>query len=121
MSLFTKRSSLVEASLWNKNGDHPKDYVKDVVGLDNGEIRTFTGEECKARNYEGAYVRYFRHPDIPGSKVCSHCNCIMNDHGWIDKGPNGITVCPGDYVVNNHATYTVKAEVFKATFIAVEK
>lgn len=123
MGLFTKRSSIVEAVLWNKNGDHPEDYVSDVQGFENGELRTFTGEERKAKEWEGSFVGYFRHPDIPGTKVCSSCNKTMHEHGWIDRnGPNGITVCPGNYIVSNDfSLYTVNPEAFKETFVPVEE
>lgn len=121
MGLFTKRSSIVEAILWNKNGDHSKDYEGDAPCLEDGELIIFTGEERKVKEWEGSFVRHFRHPDIPGTTVCSSCNKIMHEHGWIDRnGPNGITVCPGNYIVrNDFSLYTIKPDVFKETFVAV--
>ena len=44
-------------------------------------------------------VRYFRRPDIKGSDKCPACDCLFNDHGWIDSGGDGRTVCPNDYVI----------------------
>lgn len=84
---------------WNKNGDHPDDYAEDTQGLENGELRTFTGAERKEKGWEGSVVRYFRHPNIEGSTKCLHCGHIAHDHGWIDSGGKGITVCPGDVVI----------------------
>lgn len=62
---------------WFVNGDFP----------DNG-----------VRSCEGKIVRRFNRPDIHQGAVCIHCNNIMNNHGWIDSGGEGIAVCPGDVV-----------------------
>ena len=41
---------------------------------------------------------YFRHPDIPDDAVCARCGHVAQEHGWIDSGGEGITVCPSwDY------------------------
>lgn len=37
---------------------------------------------------------YFRHPDIPFDAVCDLCGHVAQEHGWIDSGGGGITVCP---------------------------
>lgn len=68
-----------EFVLWTKNGDHP---------LDGGLGMTS----------EGSIVRYFRHPEIKGTEGCSYCGLPMHQHGWIDQGPYGNTVCPGSAV-----------------------
>lgn len=70
---------------WFKNGDHP----------DDGDERHPT----EGWRYEGRVVRYFRHPDIPGETICNDCGQTMHDHGWIDAGVDGLTVCPGDWVL----------------------
>lgn len=85
---------------WFKNGDHPDDYSRTHEGLEGGVARCFTPEERKAREWEGDVVRYFRHPDVPGETVCS-CGRTMHEHGWIDSGGAGQTVCPGDWVVSD--------------------
>lgn len=62
--------------IWEKNGDHPNDGNADR---------------------EGAVVRYYRVPSGPDE--CQVCGALMHDHGWIDCGGEGITVCPGDTVL----------------------
>lgn len=63
---------------WFANGDHPDDHHQP--------------------GREGDVVRYYRHPDIPGSQECAHCHELMHRHGWIDSGGDGRTVCPGDFI-----------------------
>lgn len=69
------------AARWWRNGDHPHDRVS------VGSTR------------EGAVVRYYRHPMVDGATVHDVCGRTWHDHGWIDQGGAGITVCPGDVVV----------------------
>lgn len=78
-----------EYIVWWKNGDHPKDNV----------WRRFedTGKK-PIEPREGAVVRYYRHPNVDGKFVCDDCGYTMHDHGWIDNGGDGETVCPGSYV-----------------------
>jgi hypothetical protein len=108
---------------WWKNGDHPLDYIgekvvdyvklgdlrPDLLGPNGWKRITHADipEEAYYERVEGAYVRYFRHPDIRGLSCCNRCGQKMDDHGWIDsyqprsKTPDdgeGITVCPGDMV-----------------------
>jgi hypothetical protein len=87
---------------WWSNGDHPGDGV--------GEPRTdlMTGETFEA--VEGGVVRYFRHPSTPGDSLCGTCGRRFHDHGWIDQGPDGITVCPGDLVITWRGRYTTAPE-----------
>lgn len=91
---------VIDAKQWHKNGDHPLDYVGDTQGFEKGELRTFTGEERKTQDWEGSVVRYYRHPAIDGESLCKECGVRMHEHGWIDTkaDPDGVTVCPGDYV-----------------------
>jgi hypothetical protein len=89
---------LLEPVQWLKNGDHPDDYASERVGMEKGQFRTWTGEEAKALGWEGAVVRYFRRPDIPGDSVCAECGHTFHVHGWIDSGGDGRRVCPGDWV-----------------------
>jgi hypothetical protein len=78
----------IEATKWLKNGDHPKDKSK-----------PYTSNPSTVSLSEGEVVRYFRHPEVPGEEKCFKCGKPMQDHGWIDQGGSGITVCPGSYVV----------------------
>jgi hypothetical protein len=115
----TRRGPDFEASQWFKNGDHPEDYAQNVEGLENGEPRTWTGQEAKEMKWEGQIVRYFRHPDprYAGDKACPICGKLYHDHGWIEEdklykvhgselitqitfgelSPEG-AVCPGDFI-----------------------
>lgn len=108
----------VRAAVWNKNGDHPLDYAHDTDGLENGEMRTFTGAERKEKDWEGSIVRRYRHPRIDGETDCPHCGAKMHDHGWIDVSDENRIVCPGDYVVSADAKsfFAVKPMTFKALF-----
>lgn len=79
---------------WLRNGDHPLDGVGEQ--LDNEIGGTYP-------RLEGAVVRFFRHPDHPGDQKHDGrdgCWERWHDHGWIDDAPRGITVCPGDLVVD---------------------
>lgn len=84
---------------WWRNGDHPRDGVGEPR-VDEGTGETYLG-------VEGAVVRFFRHPDVPGSAHCAGCGRTMHDHGWIDQGPDGLDVCPGDLVITRQGRYLV--------------
>lgn len=43
---------------------------------------------------ERVAVRPFRHPWIKGTDVDPECGRTWHDHGWIDRGDHGFTVCP---------------------------
>lgn len=94
MPHFIKKPVVTEAHQWHRNGDHPLDNV----------FRPFewNGRTPKEPR-EGEIVRYFRHPSIPGEKVCADCGHNMRHHGWIDSvntlNPTGCTVCPGDWIL----------------------
>lgn len=83
----------IAAHQWHSNGDHP----------DDGPA-----------GREGAVVRYFRHPDHPGTSLCPRCHTPLHGHGWIDSGPDGYTVCPGEWIITspNGAHVPVSTEAF---------
>lgn len=122
MAKFRKRPIVIEATQWFKNGDHPKDFDKEYAGLEKGELRTWTGAEVKANGWEGQVVRYFRRPDIGGSRSCEHCGRSMNNHGWIDTLEGGHTVCPGDWIITGvkGERYPCKPDIFEATYEKVD-
>lgn len=117
---FKMKPVVVEATQWHKNGDHPLDYAEDDVGYDGsiGDMRTFPGAERKAKGWEGGVVRYFRHPAVSDETLCKQCGVRMHEHGWIDTGENGRTVCPGDFIVTDvkGEHYPCKQDVFAATY-----
>ncbi|MGK5677593.1 hypothetical protein [Actinoplanes sp. URMC 104] len=75
---------------WWKNGDHPGDRIGEVLPDPIGG-GTYVRQE-------GAVVRYFRHPQFDGGQVHDGCGRTWHDHGWIDSGGDGLTVCPGDHI-----------------------
>ncbi len=112
----------VEATQWFKNGDHPGDYSKTHCGFEKGEPREFHSDERRAKGWEGDVVRYFRHPAIPGASKCVICKIQFHDHGWIDEGGPGTTVCPGDWVITapNGEHYTMQPGIFSWNYEAVQ-
>lgn len=122
MARYRKKRVEVDATQWFKNGDHPLDYAGEKTGFENGDLRTWTGEECKANGWEGQIVRYYRNPSVPGDKPCQHCEQIMHNHGWIDTLEGGHIVCPGDWIITGIAgeRYPVKDHIFLATYEKVE-
>lgn len=43
---------------------------------------------------ERVKVQPFRHPWIKGTDTDPECGRTWRDHGWIDRGDHGFTVCP---------------------------
>lgn len=87
---YRKKPVVVSATQWFENGDHPNDDV----------FRPFedTGK-MPSKPREGAIVRYYRHPNVPGTDFCAYCKRMFHDHGWIDTLEGGHIVCPGDWIV----------------------
>ena len=110
---YRMRTVTVEATQWFKNGDHPEDNCETFTSPETGE--PFQGE--------GKVVRYFRHPDIPGERLCKKCKLPMHEHGWIDAAPPGHTVCPGDWIITKAKdTYIpCRPRIFEATYEAVKE
>ena len=48
----------------------------------------------KAHPAERVKVHPFRHPRIKGTDIDTMCGRTWHDHGWIDRGYHGFTVCP---------------------------
>ena len=117
-----RKTATIRASQWHKNGDHPDDYAEPVGGMENGEWRTWTGEEVKALDWEGQVVRYYRNPDDSGDRVCEKCRRRMHDHGWIDTLEDGHNVCPGDWIATGiqGEHWPIKPDIFAATYEPVE-
>lgn len=86
-----KPMATYDACQWFRNGDHPEDSCE-LIKLENG-----TQFES-----EGRVVRYYRHPDDHGLRVCVECGAMMHGHGWIDDpllSQREATVCPGDWIL----------------------
>lgn len=111
MAHFRKKPLVIEATRWFVNGDHPDDGAE-----------TFPpGSPYAGERYEGKVVRYFRHPDIEGTRQCGHCHHLMHVHGWIDTKEGGHIVCPGDWIITGVAgeRYPCKPDIFDRTYEAV--
>jgi hypothetical protein len=111
---FRKKPVVIEATQWFKNGDHPKDDCMRPYE-DTGKIP----DEMR----EGKIVRYYRHPDVDGTSLCSKCGYIMHVHGWIDTLEDGHNVCPGDWVITGvkGEYYPCKPDIFEKTYEAVNE
>jgi hypothetical protein len=122
MPKFRKKPVVIEASQWFKNGDHPEDYSQDEDGIENGEPVKIAAAYRREHGWEGSIVRYYRHPDVPGERVCSKCGNTMHVHGWIDTLEDGHNVCPGDWIITGvqGERYPCKPDIFAATYEPVE-
>lgn len=109
---FRKKPVVIEASLWNRNGDHPQDMV-------SRGLKTSTGEVYDS---EGLVVRYFRRPDVSGETPCRQCDNILHNHGWIDTLEGGHIVCPGDWIITGvqGERYPCKPDIFRKTYERVD-
>ena len=107
MSNYRKKPVVIQAHQWFKNGDHPDDGNE-----------TFADGEYAGEKYEGRVVRYFRRPDVPGTRQCSACGETFHVHGWIDTLEGGHIVCPGDWIITGVAgeRYPCKPRIFAATY-----
>lgn len=108
---FRKKSFVIEASQWWKNGDHPEDHVGEQVP-DPVEVGMFYIRQ------EGAVVRYYRNPDVPGHVIHDKCGQAMHDHGWIDTFKGGHIVCPCDWIITGvqGERYPCKPDIFAETY-----
>lgn len=115
---FRKKPVVIDATQWHRNGDHPDDYAKDHYGFENGELRVFSGLERASLKWEGDVVRYYRHPNVPGERLCEQCGMQHHVHGWIDTLEQGHRVCPGDWIITgvNGERYPCKPDIFEATY-----
>lgn len=110
---YRKKPVIVEATKWQRNGDHPKDDVMRPFE-DTGKMPT--------EPREGAVVRYYRHPRVPGTDFCAYCKRMFHDHGWIDTLEGGHIVCPGDWIITGvkGEHYPCKPDIFAATYEQAE-
>lgn len=102
MPMFKKKPVVIEAHQWFKNGDHPQDFA----------------ERGRGGLTEGHVVRYYRHPKIDGQTMCSECNHVMHEHGWIDTLEGGHIVCVGDWIITGikGERYPCKPDIFEMTY-----
>lgn len=98
---YRKKPVIVDAHVWNKNGDHPED----------GSLPFHDGSGGLT---EGRVVRRYRNPRVFGRDECQKCGMQMHEHGWIDCFGCSHTVCPGDIVVTEEdgTRYPCNPDVF---------
>ena len=110
---YRKKPVVIDAVQWFKNGDHPSDEIE-MISVGHGKHDPFKSE--------GKVVRYFRHPEKRGDRVCEHCKQTMHHHGWIDTLEGGHIVCPGDWIITGvkGERYPCKPDIFEATYEKVE-
>ena len=119
MAKFRKKPVVIEATQWFMNGDHPLDH--DPIGIENPTSND-REKYSEYLEFEGKIVRYFRHPNIDGAKVCEKCGKRMHDHGWIEtlegESDGAQVVCPGDYIITGvqGENYPCKPDIFAATY-----
>lgn len=113
---------------WFKNGDHPLDDCREI------EEKVKIGDPVNTFLSEGKFVRYFRHPYIPGKNLCPNCHKTIHEHGWIDNNTLdkngkdlGITVCPGDWIIAPGIEeiewsncFVVSPEIFEVLFFRID-
>lgn len=106
---YKKRPTLIEASQWYRNGDHPEDDSQPIDTSDGTFQLT-----------EGKVVRFFRSLNIPGNRVCSACGNIMQKHGALIQEGTGedVLVCPSDYIITSTDGfyYKMPAQAFEAVY-----
>lgn len=140
MALYIN-TTVIEASQWFKNGDHPEDRVGEKA-VDWGKVAELRPDlldknepvkdedipdEAYYKRIEGAVVRYFRLPP-PGPRgidIHEACGVTYHNHGWIDTppgiSPGGYTVCPGDWIITYPHTYQpVKPAIFEVEYSLIE-
>ena len=132
-----RKTSLIEATQWFKNGDHPDDHVgepavdlskllelhPELLSRDEPIITADIPPEAYYERIEGMVVRFFRDPYTPGDTRCMSCGNTMHDHGWIDTLEGGHPVCPGDWIATGikGEHWNIKPDIFEATYEAVEE
>jgi len=109
---YRKKPIVIEATQWFKNGDHPEDNCMNL-------LKTFEPDfTARGELSEGKVVRYYRHPDVSGKRVCSKCKETMHNHGWVDTLEGGHNVCPGDWIIKGirGEFYPIKNDIFLETY-----
>jgi hypothetical protein len=109
MTKYRKKPVVIEATPWLKNGDHPFDGVGEPADDRMGGAY---------KRIEGAVVRFFRRPDVPGAGQCLQCSRTYHEHGWIDTSEGGHIVCPGDWIITGvkGERYPCKPDIFDLTY-----
>lgn len=106
MPKFRKKPVVIEATKWNKHGDHA---AVEVYGY----------------RRSGA--------DPMGLSICAQCNgdmhmkvggnMVMHTHGWVPTLEGGHIACPGDWIITGvkGEHYPCKPDIFAATYESAEE
>jgi hypothetical protein len=84
---YRKKTLLLEATQWFKNGDHPQD---------ESEPLEHSAESAKLT--EGKVVQYYPSLEVSENRFCPDCGNLMQRHGVLNGNE---IVCPGDYIVTD--------------------
>ena len=106
--LMQAKIQSIEVYQWFKNGDHPGDYAKTLVSVEEGEIKEFTPEQQRELNKPGQVVRKYD-PILDEHRIkatnpngsCSKCMHSLEIHGILTglrPVTENVVVCPGDYI-----------------------
>ena len=94
---YTRRSDVVDVTIWNTHGDHPAVHRFSVLELNDLYDKT-------------------------GGLYCSFCHVTHSLHGYIDMEYGSLIVCPGDRILKtakgNYLSYHKKE--FKQLFRKVK-
>lgn len=114
---YRKKSVVVEATQWFRNGDHPDDGPAEQEGAVVRYYRMPPLNDAGEINPNNKLNSQKRHCDLPYSRR-RKCVAIMHDHGWIDTIEGGHTVCPGDMIITGiqGERYPCEPEIFEATY-----
>lgn len=110
--LYRKHPIVIEASVWEENGDHPEvTYWRHPPVDKSGKI---------SADPNAMLMGVLKHsdPKMPDNFRRDECHAKMHDHGYIDTLEGGHTVCPGDYIIRGikGEFYPCKPDIFKITY-----
>jgi hypothetical protein len=89
---YRKKTPLIEATQWFKNGDHPQDESEAIENSDPKVVQPF-----RALDVMDALDAL----NTLGRQYCPLCGNLMKNHGVLE-GVNGEEyVCPSDYIVTD--------------------
>lgn len=83
--------SNAHATRWFADGDHPAVGLFRFPPVDPG-----TGEVSASD--DAILMGQMPHSVVPERFRRDDCEHLMRDHGYIDLGTTGHTVCPGDWI-----------------------
>lgn len=104
MVFAKKKPIVIEATQWNKFGDH-LEVIKYWDSISPG-FRPSSGGDI-----------------VDDEILCKKCNIKLGSHGWVDTLEGGHIVCPTDWIIKgaHGELYPIKDLIFKETYDAVDE